>query len=155
MGAIKRNDRYGSRINCIHKMNGEPILYSIFDLNRSHRVDLMRGKSLYFVFQGFRSGWLALQHLLQLFLPPVSLCRALTTRVCDHNFVRPPQLAYADSDAVPGADGIKGAGAVVHFSNFSRFTEGAGFAIYGAGILVGAALLVVMPESVKVMVDSN
>ena len=29
------------------------------------------------------------------------------------------------------------------------------FAIYGAGILVGAALLVVMPESVKVMVDSN
>ena len=28
----------------------------------------------YSVLQGFRSGWLTLQHLLQLFLPPVLLC---------------------------------------------------------------------------------
>ena len=42
---------------------------------------------------------------------------------------------------MPSADGIKGAGAVDHFSNFSRLSEGAGFAIfwflfYGVGMLV-------------------
>ena len=39
---------------------------------------------------------------------------------------------------MPSVDGIKGAGAVDRFSNFSRPSEGAGFAIffYGAGMLV-------------------
>ena len=40
-------------------------------------------------------------------------------------------------DAVTGVDGIKGAGAVVHFSNFSRLSEGAGFTIYWGGVWCG------------------